>query len=280
MENGLSCNESFIYVSIDTDVIKVGVIEFDEDYWFPFLFDTRKDFLEKEFSNNTEERQNREDASENNKQNDAEDGEIRPEEETGTQEKTTPPQNPEKTYTRQAPSIEMKSTDEQRTPAEDKTQAASDLPATARDPVGPELEYQQSHGETTPVQESMEEVVSPPRKIIAVTTNDNIHTPRTPVSRGPKSTQTFPLNHISSMTNLLEEDEDPATLPTQQTTTTEATVELLTDPIPPSTDTGAREPTETERTLEIGRKLGFQIESGDPILHEIMRESGEINIPQ
>ncbi|KAL4574633.1 hypothetical protein LXL04_021469 [Taraxacum kok-saghyz] len=34
-----------LHVAIDREVIKVGIIEFDEDYWFPFIFDPRKNFL-------------------------------------------------------------------------------------------------------------------------------------------------------------------------------------------------------------------------------------------
>ncbi|KAL4585399.1 hypothetical protein LXL04_010019 [Taraxacum kok-saghyz] len=85
-----------IYVAIDAEVIKIGVIEFDENYWFPFYFDLRKDFLEKEFCNNTGKKQEGENIGrnvdmENGKHDDdMEEGEIHPEEEARTHEAEIP----------------------------------------------------------------------------------------------------------------------------------------------------------------------------------------------
>ncbi|KAL4590676.1 hypothetical protein LXL04_003616 [Taraxacum kok-saghyz] len=64
-----------VYVDIDTEVIKIGVIEFDEDYWFPFQFDPRKSFLEKEFESEKEDTTSHKGVTDD----DIEEGEIPPE---------------------------------------------------------------------------------------------------------------------------------------------------------------------------------------------------------
>ncbi|KAL4564517.1 hypothetical protein LXL04_028581 [Taraxacum kok-saghyz] len=219
-----------IYIEIDNDVIKIGVIDFDEDYWFPFHFDPRKGFLETEFGKDIEVEHKGETVG---KDDDMEECKIHPEMEAEVQGETMPIQDKDTPNTKPDSTKELEINDEQQTPVVEK--ATTDLTSRPKESLGK-------------------------RK------------------RGPKSTPKFPVHHISSMANLSEDGDAQDLSHTQPITSPEAIEEKPPNFIPPPSE--AREPTEKERTLEIGWQLGFQIESGDPILHKIMGETGETNIPQ